>query len=84
MTKKYPFLFRYVFILLAVILTIYAIIQARDFLYPIAFGVLLSYLFLPVANYLEKEGFPRIVAILICLIFSIIILVILGKFLYQR
>ncbi len=34
---------------------IYALILARDFLYPLAFGILLSYLLYPIVNYLRKE-----------------------------
>jgi hypothetical protein len=32
--------------------------MARDFLYPIAFGILLSYLLYPIVNFFEKKVFP--------------------------
>ncbi len=74
MSKKYPFLMRYVIFLAAVMLTIYAVIIAKGFLYPVAFGILLAYLLFPVANYLEKHHFPRILSILISIILAIAVL----------
>lgn len=72
MEKQYPGYIKYSFFILSSILTIYAIIQVKNFLYPLAFGVLLSYLLYPVVNFLEKHHVPRVLAIL----FSIILLVI--------
>jgi len=54
--------------LLAIILFVYGLIAVRDFLWPIAFGFLLSYLFYPVVNWLEKHKIPRILANFIAII----------------
>ncbi len=59
---------RFAYFLLSVTLLIFGLIVARNFLYPLAFGVLFSYLLYPGVNYLEKRGFPRILAILINII----------------
>lgn len=65
---------RLTYTLLAVMLFIYGLITIRNFLYPIAFGFLLAYLVYPVANALEKKGFPRIMANLLTIFGAIIIL----------
>ncbi len=51
---------RLTYFLLAIILVIYGLIMAKDFLYPLAFGVLLAYMLYPIVNFLEKKGMPRI------------------------
>lgn len=60
--SKYPLSMRITFMLLSVILFFYAIIEAREFLYPIVLGVLFGYLLYPVAEFFEKKGLPRILA----------------------
>jgi predicted PurR-regulated permease PerM len=49
---------RLTYFLLAIILLIYGLVMARDFLYPIAFGILLAYLLYPIVNFLEKMECP--------------------------
>jgi predicted PurR-regulated permease PerM len=56
------------FVLLAIVLFIYAIIAARNFLYPIAFGFVLAYLVYPAARWFEIKGIPRILANLIVIL----------------
>lgn len=70
--------------LLSVILLIYALIMARDFLYPLTIGVLISYLLFPVVNYLEKKGIPRILSILIPIIASIGLVVFVAIIVFKR
>jgi predicted PurR-regulated permease PerM len=62
------------YVLLSIILFIYALIQVRNFLYPIAFGFVLSYLLYPIASRLEKKGFPRILANLVTIFGGLILL----------
>jgi predicted PurR-regulated permease PerM len=50
--------------LLIPILFLYGIIVAKNFLYPIAFGMLFAYLLYPLVNWLEKFNIPRILSIL--------------------
>ncbi len=75
---------RFTYFLLAIILFIYGIIAAREFLYPIAFGVLLAYLLFPVANFLEMKGLPRILSIIISILFALIVIAGGGLFIYDQ
>ena len=84
MKRKHPFGFRLTYILLSIILLIAGLILAKDFLYPLAFGILLSYLLYPIVNLLEKKGVPRILAILAGIIFGIIIIVFIAIFIFKR
>jgi predicted PurR-regulated permease PerM len=84
MTRKYPFGFRLTYVLLSLILLIYGLILAKDFLYPLAFGILLSYLLYPIVNFLEKKGTPRILAILAGIIFGIVVIAFIGAFVFKR
>jgi predicted PurR-regulated permease PerM len=84
MMNKYPPSIKITYVLLSVILFFYAIIAAKEFLYPIVLGVLFGYLLYPIACFFEKNGFPRILAN----IFSILIfLIVVGSallFIYKQ
>ncbi|HYW96648.1 MAG TPA: AI-2E family transporter, partial [Bacteroidales bacterium] len=67
-TNRYPLAMRIAFTLLAVILFFYAVIAAKDFLYPIVLGVLFGYLLYPAACFFEKHGAPRILANLLSIL----------------
>ncbi len=84
MKRKYPFGFRLTYVLLSIILLIYGLILAKDFLYPLAFGILLSYLLYPIVNFLEKKGSPRILAILTGIIAGIVVVVFIGVFVFKK
>jgi len=73
MINKNPLYVKFTFVLLLVILFFFAIIQAKDFLYPIVLGVLFGYLVYPISNFLEKKGLPRIAASLIGIAFFVFI-----------
>lgn len=73
MLTKNPLYVKFTIVLLMVILFFYAIIQAKDFLYPIVLGVLFGYLVYPIANYFEKKGVPRIPASLIGIAFFVFV-----------
>ena len=73
MSTKYPFYIKFAVALLIVIMFFYAIIQAKNFLYPIVLGVLFGYLVYPIANFFEKKGIPRIPASLIGVAFFVFI-----------
>lgn len=69
---KQAFIIRATYFLLFAILLIYSLRAAKDFLYPIAIALLLSYLLYPFASLLEKKlRFPRIFAILLTIIVTI-------------
>jgi len=75
---------RLTYFLLAIFLVIYGLILARDFLYPIAFGILLSYLLYPIVNFFEKKSFPRIFAILLTIVMALALFAILAIFVLKR
>jgi predicted PurR-regulated permease PerM len=56
-----------------IILSFYAVIQAKEFLYPIVLGVLFGYLVYPIANFFEKKGLPRIPSSLIGIAFFVFV-----------
>ncbi len=72
------------YFLLSIILLLYGLIMARDFLYPLALGVLLSYLLYPIVNFLEKKGTPRILSIMLPLLAALAFFVFLFIFVTKR
>lgn len=60
--------------LIVVALSVYMIIVARNFLFPLAFGALFAYLLYPVTNFLEKKKIPRILAILMSILLAIVVI----------
>jgi len=73
MINKNPLYVKFTFVLLMVILAFYAVIQAKEFLYPIVLGVLFGYLVYPIANYFEKKGLPRIPSSLLGIAFFLFV-----------
>ncbi|MBN1184676.1 MAG: AI-2E family transporter [Bacteroidales bacterium] len=84
MKTEYPRSLRFALILFTIILIIFAIIQAKDFLFPITLGILIAYLLYPLTNFLEKKSIPRIIAILISIILTFLILTVIFIFFYKR
>lgn len=72
------------YFLLSIILLIYALIMAKDFLYPLTFGMFLSYLLFPIVNYLEKKGVPRIFSILVPILIAVTLFVTIAIFVMKR
>jgi predicted PurR-regulated permease PerM len=81
--KRYMIARRMSYFLLLIILFIYGLIAIRNFLYPIAFGLLFAYLLYPIAKWLEKKKLPRILANMIVIIGSLAILVTIILFAYR-
>jgi predicted PurR-regulated permease PerM len=75
---------RMTYFLLAIFLGIYGLILARDFLYPIAFGIVISYMLYPIVNYFEKKSLPRIFSILLTIILAIALFGALAFFVFKR
>lgn len=69
--NKYPVFLKATYGLLFAILFIFALIAARDFLYPVAIAILFAYLLFPLSSKFEKVGLPRIAANFISIIFAI-------------
>lgn len=81
--KRYVIAKKMSYFFLAVILFIYGLITIRNFLYPMAFGLLFAYLLYPIAGWLEKKKLPRILANLIVIIGALGILASLILFAYR-
>ncbi len=84
MSGRFPSVQKFSFFLLSVILAFYILIKAKLFLYPIALALLFSYLLYPLTNRLEKNRFPRILAILISIILLLTVITSAGFFIYSR
>jgi len=78
------FRLKFIYFLLSLILFFYAIIMAKEFLYPISFAILIAYLLFPLNNFLEKHNFPRILAIIISLILAFVVIFGTGFFIYKK
>src|SRR4030042_4025947 len=76
--------YRFAVFVISTFLFLYGIVLAKDFLYPITFGIVLSYLLYPMANYLEKNGLPRILSILLSIILATIVLTGIAVFVINR
>jgi len=75
---------RLTYFLLAIILLIYGLVMAKQFLYPLTFGILLAYMLYPIVNYLEKKGMPRIFSILVPILVALTFFVFLAIFILKR
>lgn len=71
--KNFPLGTRFAVVLLGAILFVYALIAAREYLYPIVLGLLFGYLLFPIAEFLEKNKFPRIVANLLSILLFLLL-----------
>ncbi|KPL13956.1 MAG: hypothetical protein AMS26_12505 [Bacteroides sp. SM23_62] len=84
MINRLPSAQKFSFFLLSIILVFYVLIAAKMFLYPLALGVLFAYLLYPLANFLEKKKFPRILAILISIILLLTVITFTAFFVYRK
>ncbi|WP_114779280.1 AI-2E family transporter [Botryobacter ruber] len=84
MDNGYLRLKKYTYALLLLIMVVYVLIAAREFLYPIFMAVLFAYLLYPVVKQLEKWGVPRILANLITIILSMALFTGLMVLLYKQ
>ncbi len=84
MQKVYPFLMKATIFLLFVILFIFSIITAKDFLVPIAFGLMLSSLIYPACRFFCRLGIPKALSILISIIIMAVFFVGVSIFIVQE
>jgi predicted PurR-regulated permease PerM len=75
------FLQKFTLSLLMLVLIAGIIFIGSDVIVPFAFALLLSVLLLPFNNYLEKKGLPRVLAILLSLIISLVLIACVVYFL---
>jgi len=79
-----PLLLRMTVALLFWLLFLYMLVVARNFLYPMALGILFAMLLLPVAGRLERSGIPRILANLVSIVLGIGAIYGVMAFMYKQ
>ncbi|TXK45785.1 AI-2E family transporter [Pontibacter qinzhouensis] len=84
MEKSYDRLRKMTYGLLFVIMLVFVLVQAREFLYPIFMAMLFAYLLYPVVKLLETWGVPRILANLVSILVAMAILTMLMVLLYKQ
>jgi predicted PurR-regulated permease PerM len=84
MLERLPSAQKFSFFLLSIILVFYVLIAAKMFLSPLALAVLFAYLLYPLANFLEKKRFPRILAILISIVLLLTVITFTALFVYRK
>jgi predicted PurR-regulated permease PerM len=75
---------RLTYLLISFFGVIYTLVLAKEFLYPLAFGILLSYLLYPIVNFLEKKGIPRIFSIVLTILLAVAVVTTLAVFVIKR
>lgn len=78
------FLFKATYWLLFIILLVYSLTAAQEFIVPLLIGILLAFLLYPIASFLERKGVPRILANLISIIFGIAVIAGALYFIYTQ
>jgi predicted PurR-regulated permease PerM len=84
MNRPIPFYLKATIFLLFFTLLVYALIALKHLVVPLFLSFLLSYLLFPIAGFLERHKFPRILANLITIIFGLGIFVGAGFFLVKQ
>ncbi|QCR22009.1 AI-2E family transporter [Pontibacter sp. SGAir0037] len=84
MSRSVKKLQRLTYSLLFLIMLVFVLIVAREFLYPIFMAVLFAYLLYPLVKIWERWGIPRIIANFFAIILSMALLVSLFVLLYKQ
>jgi predicted PurR-regulated permease PerM len=84
MGRLYRIIQRALVVLFFFVLLIYVMIEAKTMLYPLVLAMLFSFLLLPVANYLERKGFTRILTNFIVIFATAAIISIVVYLLYSQ
>jgi predicted PurR-regulated permease PerM len=82
--SDFPLTLKILIYSLLIIALCFILVAGREFLYPITLGILFSYLLFPLANFFEKNHFPRILAILITLLLTLSILFVISMLIYRQ
>jgi len=72
MQKRYPFIMRATYFMMFIILATFIVIVAKNFLVPIAFGLLIASLLFPICRLGCKLGLPKALSIIITIILMIV------------
>ncbi|MFT2009446.1 AI-2E family transporter [Pontibacter sp. 13R65] len=84
MGKSYVQLKKMTYGLLFLIMLVYVLVEAREFLYPIFMAILFAYLLYPVVKWLEKWRVPRIIATLLTILVAMALLAFVMVLLYKQ
>lgn len=68
MEKKYPFGVKYLVLLSALVLSVFAIIILKTIIVPILLALILSLLLKPLATWLESKKIPAILSSILCIL----------------
>ncbi|AQG81548.1 AI-2E family transporter [Spirosoma montaniterrae] len=66
-----PAYVKFACVLIALVITVYILFTLQDTIVSLVFAILLSVILYPLDHRLERWGFPRIVAILICILVAV-------------
>ena len=72
MEKKYPFYFRATVTLFGIVILLYMLFVIKSILVPLAFAIMIAILLNPLVNKFQQKKIPKIAAILIALILTIL------------
>ncbi|MCC5941937.1 MAG: AI-2E family transporter [Balneolaceae bacterium] len=75
---------KYTYILIGLILTVFAMIMAKSIVVPLLFALFFSILLSPACNFLERYKFPRFLSSFAAILIGLSILVIIGFFFYNQ
>ena len=72
--RQYPFYFKSTVILFGIILLVYALAMLRGILVPFAFALIIAILLNPLANYFQRRGVKKILAISFSMLIALLVL----------
>jgi len=72
MQNRYPFIVRATYFMLFIILAAFIIIVAKNFLVPVAFGLLIASLLYPICHLGCKIGLPKVLSIIITILLMMV------------
>jgi predicted PurR-regulated permease PerM len=82
--KEYPFFIKSTVVLFGLTLLVYALINLRDILVPIAFSVIISILLNPLVNKLKRNKFSHVFSILTAMFIAMIVIAAILYFLSSQ
>ena len=81
---KFPLIVRMTFILLFLLISYYMLTEFKNYLAPLMLGVLFAYLLFPLANFLETNRVPRILANILSIIVGLSVIYGIALFFYKQ
>jgi predicted PurR-regulated permease PerM len=84
MLKKYPFYIKCTVILFGLVLLVYILVNMKEILVPVSFGLMLAILLNPFVNRLQQWKISKVLAISLSLLVAIILFGAVGYFLSMQ